>query len=80
MIKICLILFKNQRKYMKSLLKILNFDDATGEKIKEHNSNWSKVQSINNWSLINYKPDIDKLYLHAKNPYEAKYQILQNWS
>ena len=33
---------------MKSLLKMLNFDDATGENIKEHNSNWSKIQSINN--------------------------------
>ena len=39
MIKIYLILLKNQRKYMKSLLKMLNFDDATGENIKEHNSN-----------------------------------------
>ena len=23
-------------------------------------------------NLINYQPDIDKIYLHAKDPYEAK--------
>ena len=26
--------------------------------------------------LINNEPDIDKIYLFAKNPYEAKYQML----
>ena len=26
--------------------------------------------------LINHEPDIDKIYLYAKDPYEAKYQIL----
>ena len=26
--------------------------------------------------LINKQPDIDKIYLYANNPYEAKYQIL----
>ena len=26
-------------------------------------------------SLINHGPDIDKIYLHAKDPYEAKYQL-----
>ena len=29
-------------------------------------------------NLINSKPDIDKLYLYAKDPYEAKYQFLIN--
>ena len=28
--------------------------------------------------LINNQPDIDKLYLYAKDPYEAKYQYLIN--
>ena len=28
--------------------------------------------------LINNKPDIDKKYLYAKDPYEAKYQFLIN--
>ena len=27
-------------------------------------------------NLINNKPDIDKIYLYAKNPYESKYQFL----
>ena len=29
-------------------------------------------------NLINNEPDIDKIYLHAKNSYEAKYQLLIN--
>ena len=27
-------------------------------------------------NLINHEPDIDKIYLYAKDPYEAKYQFL----
>ena len=30
--------------------------------------------------LINYQPDIDKIYQYAKDPYEAKYQYLTNKS
>ena len=29
-------------------------------------------------NLINHDPDVDKIYLYAKNPYEAKYQSLIN--
>ena len=29
-------------------------------------------------NLINNEPDIDKIYLHAKDPYQAKYQLLIN--
>ena len=29
-------------------------------------------------NLINNQPDIDKIYLYAKYPYEAKYQCLIN--
>ena len=29
-------------------------------------------------NLINNQPDIDKICLYAKNPYEAKYQFLIN--
>ena len=29
-------------------------------------------------NLINHEPDIDKIYLYAKDPYEAKYQLLIN--
>ena len=28
------------------------------------------------FSRINQQPDVDKIYLYAKNPYEAKYQFL----
>ena len=34
---------------------------------------WKKNQLLN---LTNHKSDIDKIYLYAKDPYEAKYQIL----
>ena len=46
----------------------------------------SSIQNINNgrfgvWknallNLINNQPDIDKIYLYSKDPYEAKYQFL----
>ena len=29
-------------------------------------------------NLINHEPDIDKIYLHAKDPYKAKYELLIN--
>ena len=29
-------------------------------------------------NLINHQPDIDKIYLYAKDPYKAKYQFLIN--
>ena len=29
-------------------------------------------------NLINHEPDVDKIYLYAKDPYEAKYQLLIN--
>ena len=29
-------------------------------------------------NLINYQPDVDKMYLYAKKLYEAKYQFLIN--
>ena len=29
-------------------------------------------------NLINIQPDIDKIYLYAKDPYEVKYQFLIN--
>ena len=27
------------------------------------------------FNLISYEPNIDKIYLHAKDPYEVKYQF-----
>ena len=57
-----------------------------------HNSNWPKAADypyriLINWrsrsgkinslfNLITHQPDIDKIYLYAKNPYETKYQLL----
>ena len=28
------------------------------------------------YNLVNHQPDIDKTYLNANHPYEAKYQLL----
>ena len=69
-----------------------NFDDYTNENKTQHNSKWpcipdhpyriliiegsgsGKVNALLN--LIKNQPDIDKIYLYTKDPYEAKYQYL----
>ena len=72
---------------------MINFD-VVKENIKEHNPNWpqipdhsyriliiggSKSGKTNSlFNLINQQPDIDKIYLGAKDPDEAKYQFLIN--
>ena len=73
---------------------MINFDDYTNEHKTEHNPNWpyipdhpfriliaggsgsGKTNALLN--LINKQPDIDKTYIYAKDPYEAKYQYLIN--
>ena len=73
---------------------MINFDDYTNENIIEHNLKWpyipdhpyriliigssgsGKTNALLN--LINNQPDIDKIYLYAKDPYEKKYQYLIN--
>ena len=73
---------------------MINFDDYTNENKTEHNPKWSyipdhpyriliiggsgseKTNALLN--LINNQSDIVKTYLHAKDPYEAKYQDLIN--
>ena len=73
---------------------MINFDDHINENIIEHNSKWphipdhpyriliiggsgsGKTNALLN--LINNQPDIDKIYLYVKDPYEAKYQYLIN--
>ena len=73
---------------------MINFDNYTNENKTEHYSKWShipdhqyriltvggsgsgKTNALLN--LINNQPDIDKIYLYAKDPYEAKYQYLIN--
>ena len=73
---------------------MINFDDYTNENIIEHNSKWPyipdnpyRILIINGsgsrktkalLNLINNQLDIDKIYLYAKDPYEAKYQYLIN--
>ena len=73
---------------------MINFDEYTNENIIEHNlklpyipdhpyriliisgSGSGKTNALLN--LINNQPDIDKINLYAKDPYEAKYQYLNN--
>ena len=71
---------------------MFNFSYVTNEGIKEHNPKWPEIPDhpyrilITGGSgcgktnallnLINNGLDIDKIYLYAKDPYEAKYQLL----
>ena len=74
--------------------KMINFDNYTNENKTKHNSKWPYIQDHPHrifivggsgsgktnalLNLINNQPDIDKIYLYAKYPYEAKYQYLIN--
>ena len=73
---------------------MINFDDYVNENKTEHNENWpyipdkpyrilivggsgsGKTKVLLN--LIENQSDIDKIYLYAKDTYEAKYQYLIN--
>ena len=71
---------------------MINFNDYTNKNRTEHNKNWPYIPDhpyrilIIGGSgsgktnvllkLIENQPDIDKIYLYAKDPYEAKYQYL----
>ena len=71
---------------------MINFDEYTNENRINHNPNWpfipdhpyriliigaSRSGKTNTLlDLINNQPDIDNIYLYAKNPYEDKYQFL----
>ena len=73
---------------------MINFYDYTNQNKTEHNLKWphipdhpyriliiggsgsGKTNALLN--LINNQPDINKIYLYAKDPYEAKYQHLIN--
>ena len=73
---------------------MINFDDYVNENRTEHNKNWPYIPDKpyriliisgsgfgKTNALLNLKenqPDIDKIYLYAKNAYEAKYQYLLN--
>ena len=69
---------------------MINFGDYANENKRQHNIKWpytpdhpcriliiggsesGKTNALLN--LINNQPDIDEIYLYAKDPYEAKYQ------
>ena len=71
-----------------------NFDDYTNENKRKHNPDWpyipdhpyriliiggsgsGKTNAL--LDLINNQPDIDKIYLYAKDPYEGKHQYVIN--
>ena len=71
---------------------MINFDDYVNENKTKHNKNWpyipdhpyriliiggsgsGKTNVLLN--LIDNQPDIDKIYLYVKDPFEAKYQYL----
>ena len=73
---------------------MINFDEYINENKTEHDLKWpyipdhpyriliiggsglGKTNALLN--LMNNQPDIDKIYLYANNPYEAKYQYLIN--
>ena len=69
-------------------------DDIAKANIKKYNSEWPQIpehpyriliirRSVSGktnslLNLISQQPDIDKIYLYAKDPYEAKYKFLFN--
>ena len=71
---------------------MINVDDITKGNIKEHNPNWPQIpdhsyriliiggygsrKTNSLFNLINQQPDIDKMYLYTKDPYETKYKFL----
>ena len=71
---------------------MINFDDYVNENGTKHNKNWSyipghpyiiliigdlgSVKTNVLMNLIENQSDIDKIYLYAKDPYEAKHQYL----
>ena len=73
---------------------MINLDHYANESKTQHNSNWPYIpdhlyriliisgsgsgKTIALLNLINNQPDIDKMYLYAKDLYENKYQCLIN--
>ena len=75
---------------------MINFDNYTNEDKTKHNKNWSYVpdhpygiliiggsgsrKTNLLLNLIENQPNIDEIYLCAKDPFESKYQYLINKS
>ena len=73
---------------------MFKFDYVTKEVIKVYNPNWPQIadhpyrmvivggsgsgKTNILLNLISHKPDTDKIYSYAKNPFEGKYQLLIN--
>ena len=75
-------------------MQCISFDDIVNENKTKHNKNWpyipdhpyriliiggsgsGKTNVLLN--LIENQPDIDKIYLYAKDPYQCKHQYLIN--
>ena len=72
---------------------MIKFDDVTNENTKKKSNllhisdypyriliieGFRSGKTNSSFNLINQLPDIDKIYLYAKNPYEKKYQFLIN--
>ena len=73
---------------------MINLDDYTNENKTEYNTKWPYIPDHSHrifviggsgsgktnalLNLIKNQSDIDKIYLYAKDPYEAKYQYLSN--
>ena len=73
---------------------MINFDNYTNENNTEQNPKWTSVpdhpcripivggsgtgETNALLNLIKNQPDIDKICLYAKDPYESKYQYLIN--
>ena len=75
-----------------NITKMINFDDIAKENITEHNLNLSQIpdhpckilisggsgsgNTNSLFSLVNCQANIDKIYLYAKDTYEAKNQLI----
>ena len=73
---------------------MINFDNYINENKTKHNKNWPYIPDHSQriliiggsgygktnllLNLVENQPDIDKMYLYAKDPYESKYQYLIN--
>ena len=73
---------------------MFKFNRITKEDIKKRNPNWSELpnhpykilivgglesrKTNASFNLLHHEPDIDKFFLHAKDPYEAKHELLIN--
>ena len=74
--------------------KMISVDDVSKENMNKYNPNWPQIpghpyrilivrgsgsgKTNSLFNLIDQQPDVEKIYLYAKDPYEAKYQFLSD--